>query len=327
METSLTFQFIYPIPILDYENPSNPFINTKGYYQSFTYVSNFASLRNIRYDWKVIKYIEKKGISRLFDYFMNKSNEHFSGECVESSEFKRSSFIQKIGDNYYKYIFRIRIDNNHYIYDEYRGRKITIFDVLSSIIALFVPIRMIFLFIYEFYSTNFDNYKMIESILNKNKNKFYKEIKLPKNLELIQGMSSNKKENKENNDLKNSIPFIDSDNNNNENYLIINGSKNSDDDNEIEGNKNERILPKFSFIQFFFNNCYCNKCCKKNNFKKQEILQMCNTISMKYLSMDLILLNQMVIENLINDYKFNYNASIDDINNNELILQLKELIY
>ena len=46
---------------------------------------------------------------------------------------------------------------------------------------------------------------------------------------------------------------------------------------------------------------------------------------MKYLSIDSILYNQIMIENLIKDYNWN-NSLLNNINNNELILKLKTLI-
>ena len=49
-----------------------------------------------------------------------------------------------------------------------RRKEITILDVLSTISALFAPIKLVFSFIYGFYSKNFNNYKMIENILIKN---------------------------------------------------------------------------------------------------------------------------------------------------------------
>ena len=59
--------------------------------------------------------------------------------------------------------------------------------------------------------------------------------------------------------------------------------------------------------------------------KQQEILQLCNTINMRYLSLDSILYNQIMIENLLHDYNWN-NSLLNDVKNNELILKLKTLI-
>ena len=46
---------------------------------------------------------------------------------------------------------------------------------------------------------------------------------------------------------------------------------------------------------------------------------------MKYLSIDSILYNQIMIENLFREHKF-YNLSLNNIKNNELILKLQNLI-
>ena len=68
----------------------------------------------------------------------------------------------------------IHIENPHQVYDEYKRKRITELDILSTISALFSPIRLVFLFIYRFYSKNFNNYKIIENILNQK----YKKNKL-----------------------------------------------------------------------------------------------------------------------------------------------------
>ena len=67
--------------------------------------------------------------------------------------------------------------------------------------------------------------------------------------------------------------------------------------------KKERILPKYSFIQFFLNNIYCKnwEICSKYKVQ-QEIIYLYNAINMKYLSIDSILYNQIMIENLFKDY-------------------------
>ena len=79
-------------------------------------------------------------------------------------------------------------------------------------------------------------------------------------------------------------------------------------------------------MQFFLNNIYCKswkKCAKYE--KQQEILQLCNDIDKKYLSIDSILYNQIMIENLFRDHIWN-NYSLNNIKNNELILKLQNLI-
>ena len=79
-------------------------------------------------------------------------------------------------------------------------------------------------------------------------------------------------------------------------------------------------------MQFFLNNIYCKnwKGCAKFE-KQQEIIQLCNTINMRYLSLDSILCNQIMIENLFRDYKWN-NSLLNNVKNSEIILKLKTLI-
>ena len=86
-------------------------------------------------------------------------------------------------------------------------------------------------------------------------------------------------------------------------------------------NKN-KILPKLSFFDFYFNNIYF-KCCKRR--KKQEILELCNAIKLKYISIDLVLYNLIRLESLFKDYKWN-NCELNNLENNELIKGLIKLI-
>jgi hypothetical protein len=91
------------------------------------------------------------------------------------------------------------------------------------------------------------------------------------------------------------------------------------------------ILPKYSFVQFLLNNAYC-QCCKRriclrefNKYHQQDIIEICNSINMKYLSVNSLLYNQIMIENLLKDYNWN-NSSLNNVKNNELILKLQNLI-
>ena len=63
----------------------------------------------------------------------------------------------------------------------------------------------------------------------------------------------------------------------------------------------------------------------KCNNNKQKIISKCNEIINKYYSIDTILYNQIKMENLLKDYKWN-NPDLSNTNNNELIIQLNNLI-
>ena len=97
---------------------------------------------------------------------------------MESSEINtKDSIIQYYNGSYYKILFHIVIKNEHNSYIEYKRKRIGILDILSTISALFTPVKLGFIFIFRFYSKNFDNYKIIENIL-KRKNKNLQEIEI-----------------------------------------------------------------------------------------------------------------------------------------------------
>ena len=209
----------------------------------------------------------------------------YTAGYYESEEFSKSkSEIHEINGNYYKFLIGIDIVNAHKKYDKYQRRRITELDVLSTISALFTPIKLVFLFIYRFYSNNFNNYKMIENILNQK----YKNNKTIELKDLSEKKDSSIKDLNDNEDSK---------------------DKEDDNDSEFRLNKKERILPKYSFMQFFLNNIYCKswKRCAKYA-RQQEILEICNTIYIIWIPSPVEL------------------KGLNNIKNNQLILKLKTLI-
>jgi len=106
----------------------------------------------------------------------------------------------------------------------------------------------------------------------------------------------------------------------NENNNILEQEE-KEDDNEIN-EQNERYLPKLNFYDYIFNIIYCKNRCLSN---KQEIIGICNEIISKYYTMDFIIYNQMRLENLFKDYKWN-NPELNTIENNKMIVDLKLLI-
>jgi len=318
-DSKFHFEFTSPFPKIDNQNSSKPIVYDNLIYNTRYLNSNFKSfIYNIFY-WKVIKYKEKKGISRLFDKLFDLKSEYFTGYYAYDRVFQEDSYVRTNKGSYYKLLIRIELINDHSVYDEYQRSKKTELDVLSTISALFTPIRLVFLFIYGFYSNNFNNYKMIENILNQ---KF-------KNKKLIELKDFSEKKDspiKDLNDNEKQEILIKTDLIEKTDDIEENNEKEDDNDSEFRLNKKERILPKYSFMQFFLNNIYCKswKSCAKYE-RQQEILEICNTINKKYLSIDSILYNQIMIENLLRDYNWN-NSLLNNIKNNELILKLKNLI-
>ena len=272
--------------------------------------------------WGLIKYNdESKGFSRLFDKF-RKINRTYIAGYIEKTDYYilDDSFYgyNKEEQTFRKFLGRCVMINHQDKITEYRRNKKSFMDILANILALLSTIYTGFAFSFGFlYSKNFDNYKIVEKILSEKKGKTFntknnndrniKEIELStdfKNSSLINTPStSNCIINDVNND----------ENVNNESYT------NYKSNNNVESNIN---LPKFRFWDFLLNSFYI-RCLFKSD--KHEFLSICNEILYKYISIDYILYNQIKLENLFKDYKWN-NPKLNNIENNELIIELKKHI-
>ena len=271
-----------------------------------------SKILNLNVYWSSIIYKDLKGISRLFDRFFNFENEYSVG-FIDHREYEYSPIIYN-NDNKSQLV--IAIVNNWSVdkFIEYRRKEIGIMDILAKIGALFSTFNFVFVTIFKFYENNFNNYKIINKILPP--------IKIKKDITI-------KKNEIEENKIENVIsPLLNRDDDNKEakdieiiNTISDEELKGSDVDKNIFIKKEDkrRNLPKISFLQYFLNNIYC-QCCRKN--QKQVLIDICNKIVLKYTSIDYILLNQIKLENLFKDYKWN-DPSLNDIKNNELIISLK----
>ena len=271
--------------------------------------SNKVTLNLLK--WKTIKYIEEKGLFGTFEKnIFGKSNELYGGQIIsyQNLDFNREEIFGRIEKEYNSKIIYLFTVYNLFekITDTYTRKKKGIFDPISLICSLSLTVYNGFIFAFcTLYSKNFDNYKVIESILSKNRKPLLKKkIKEEKAIELSSDFD--KKEN-----------LIDNEDNN----ILEPKEKEKEDDNE-NNEENERCLPKLNFYDYIFNNIYCKNRCLSN---KQEIVGLCNEIISKYYTMDFIIYNQMKLENLFKDYKWN-NPELNAIENNKMISDLKLLI-
>ena len=315
-----------------HQNDTIPLQNNKSIFTDSHLFFYSIPLFNI-YKWEVVKYKEIKGIfSRLFNKLINnpEENKYIGGHIVSSNLYPiDETFIKRYikSQTDYKILSYIFVDNSYEKYIQYERKKIEITDVIGNICS-FIPL-LNFCFctlIFRFYSKNFDNYKIIEKIIDINK-KNIQHIELTYNNLSLTNSNNIKKLNNEkklNNDISNSF----SNNTSNRQELIINDYI----DDDLNDEKNELVdnftsynitkkFPKFNFIQFYLNNIYF-KCCGK--CEKQEFISACNQILYKYLSIDYILYSLIKLENLFKDYKWN-NPELNNIENNELIIKLKRI--
>jgi len=176
-----------------------------------------------------------------------------------------------------------------------------------------MTILEIFVFAFgNYYSGNFDNYKIIEKVLSKEKriNKF-------KNKDISEDSKDNINKIELSENTGKSEALIDSN-------IEIKESKITEENKDTDGinfNENEeRVIPKLTFIDFIFNSFYSDKCCKNSN--RQQIISTCNDLVSKYYTVEDIIYNQIKIENLLKDYKWN-DPKLEYIDNNEFVTELK----
>ena len=262
------------------------------YFNNYTIISN---------NWVNVFFKERKGLwqkehietygSFHHDYTRIKGNDiHFNKETGK----------------WYKILLQYKINNNHKESIEYKRKKVSIITVFANILSYFSNLFFIMKLINKYYSSNFDNYKIIEHIY---KNKINNKMTL----------GLNEEEDKK-------INISPHNNEINLNLLTSNISKKEEKEEEDENEEINTFLnkniKKLSFVDFFINNVYC-KCCSKIN--KQEIINVCNNIIIKYCSIESILYRQILVDNLIKDYRWN-NKDLSSINNNEYFIKLKNLL-
>ena len=294
--------------------------------------------QDLKLDLSTIIYEEKKGISRLFDRLFNKTNKYeisYIDNDKSSYEIYDNviTFHPKYEDEVdifgqqYAVISEIKTEFNN-IYTQYKRSEIIFMDVIANIGALFSTFYSIFGFIYKYYAINFDNYKIIEKIMhtkiNNKQNLINSKGLIKLDSKKINEIELSNLDNEKNNistPLMNDIPDKEDEKEKDNKVTAI---KNEENENKEDNNIKiyNRILPKLSFFDFYFNNIYCS-CCKRRN--KQDILDICNIIISKYISVDSVLYDHLLFENLIKDYIWN-NPDLNNILNNELIKELNKLI-
>ena len=264
-------------------------------YSSAFYLKN-PSLR--RYIWKTIKYYENLWFADLFYqiFGIEQENEFIGGNIINSEYYSIRDFNEEIlqpfelNNTLYRIVGYVKMDIDFNTYDQYKRTKISFFDVIANICSLSITVLGIFAFcVSNLYSNNYDNFQIVEKILSKDK------------------------ENIINRDSSKSESLLD--NSNNERL-----ADKENCDKLININEDERkILPKIRFIDFILNNLTFNKCLKNNS---QIMISSCNELISKYYTVEYIIYNQIMFENLLKDYKWN-DPSLNNIESNEYISRIK----
>jgi hypothetical protein len=274
-----------------------------------------------KYEWNTYNFEEQKSIfSRVLDSLTKKPNNWTFGEIGYSSYFDVSDTeynqpqLDENTNKYYKFVLAFYIENTLRKIVCFKRKQSSILDYFANIGSLSITILNIITKIYCcLYSKNFDNYKIIENILNK-------ENKKVENIPLV-----NIKE--VNTNLEEDLIIKNTENKYKDNNKATNeqdASNKSDDDDlcEEERDKLKSKLPKLRFYDFIFNNLYA-KCCVY--IKKQKLLDSCDDLLYKYYSIENMIYNQILFENLMKDYKWN-NPELKSIQINDSIGNIKKYI-
>ena len=149
----------------------------KKYISDYYYFSFGESMNFYYQKWKTIKYTEDKGIFGALN-FIGKSKEYFGGvmmndkiaiadmpeEWINANKEKGMKILSGLQINFHRINFC----------ENYTRSKKTLLEPISNICSLSLTIYSIFIFVYcGFFSNNFDNYKIIEKILMKNKRQLF----------------------------------------------------------------------------------------------------------------------------------------------------------
>ena len=295
------------------------------------------------YDWEVIQYEEQES---LLDSLTKSQKKYYVGQLKyrnnnyyyaktkpECDDIELGCFLPLINIQFY---------NEHEEYILIKRKKIEFLDVLANIGGLFSTIKVAFAFILSFYSDNFDNYKILTKLLNnsmknnlnESEDKFLVTSEKKKNINIdnikIDNTPLINDDSFSNENNKLSINDIDNESCENKNKDENKGKNNSEnncdstfDENEEDDKFQIPILNKLSCWDFFLNNIYCKSCIK---IKRQEKINLANELNYNYLSKDSLLYNQLKLENLFRDYKWN-DPSLNDINNNICVKKLKKSLY
>ena len=292
----------------DHQNPDSPIKRSLDYTEFPLTIED--RIDYYRFVWKIIKYSEEHSFSGM----LRSTDEYYGGFFSRTERFSipgTKAPIKYIDGVPYQLTSFLGYNRNGFgNYDTYIRNKISIFNPIANICALVTTLYGVITFIFcLIYSRNFDSYKIVEKILS-NRAKLY----------------SKKEENTGEIELTNKI-IDDLDDDKKDTLLNINEKEEKEEINNIKEVKNVTDtkplfkLPKFHFYSFIYNNVYYEKWC---NSWAQEIISSCKEIISRYYSIDAVIYNQLRLENLFKDYKWN-NPKLNSIENNDLIFKIKAL--
>ena len=304
---------------IDHQNKKKPLeTNNKKYIFHKELYFSFNKTTLFQINFEIIKYREERGLLGLFENWLNKKNEY---NCVDIASIEKTTVEGVIGLDFgddfigeFHILSVIHFNKQYEQIVEYIRTKKSLLDVLANIGSLFSTFLSIFCFFFNFYSRDYNNYRIIKELLripkkanNSNikichsKTLKFEKISFRKNKKSYSGLD------KQSIDTSKSVPFKSNDKN-----ILQKNLENNDESFQIS---KINIFP-FLLKKFNFKSKYMEK--------KHEIIHICNNILYKYMSIEIILYNQIIFEHLLKDYKWN-EPNLTKLYCNDLIKKLKSI--
>ena len=287
---------------IEHQNPEKPI---QPLPKNDYWLENIQFLNNtniVFLNWQLIEYEEQKGIfGKTYDNMVGKSNIYYAGYYKSQKTYTDDGHVGELPDNdweikdldgnHFKVLLYLESRPNLYEYERYSRKKISFLNVLASVAALGSTVLNLMSLAYGIlYSENYDNYKIIENILTK---------KMKINIHSNDLTNEDTKEGKMS-ELKTDLIITENEKND---YNINDSVDENEEENNTKNNLKERKdLPIPKFFDFLFHKFYC-KCCQSSD--KQNLISSCNDLVAKYITIESILYNQMKLEYLWKDYKWN----------------------
>ena len=302
---------------LEHQNPDKPIQPLPGdnfWLETIQFLEN----TNIVYlNWELIEYEEEQGIfTKTYNHMVGNSQTYYGGYYKSKETFTDNGHVKNIPEtdmrikdlngNHFTLLLYLATYGNPREYERYSRKKISFLDVLADVSALASTVLDLMALAYGFlYEENYDNYKIIENILTKKMNIIINNQKIIK-------------EDDEEDKIELKTDLIESKTSEENEKAGISIKENNQG--EEKRNKENLDLPSPNFFDFLFNKLYF-KCFGPSS--KQNLIDSCNDIVAKYITIENILYNQMKLEYLWKDYKWN-NPQNEIGQKDGLILNLKE---
>ena len=292
---------------LNHQDPKEPIKRNNKYTPMYV---EFLEKTYIYYlNWELIEYEEEKGVfSKNFDSITGKDNTFYGGQFKSKQVFLDDGHVGQMYANYENNsvlaLLYLEIQPNYLQYDKYTRKGRSFLNVLAEIAALSSTIINLMGLSYGFfYSKNYDNYKIVENILSKklriNINQTL-EDKEESKIELKTDLNDNNDQDEE------------------KEKEAIDDINNTD---EVHSDKNIKAikLPLMRFYDFLVHKLYF-KCFGHSN--KHALIESCNDVLKRYISIENLIYNQIRLESLFKDYKWN-NPLYDLHEKNDFLIQLQ----